>query len=93
MFSGAGSGTSRSGRAWMRTGLGRRGTDAGGNAVKAVVEDVIYLGNERSYTLVTAGGHKLVGRHQVGVSGDAPLVGTKVLATWQVEDSIVVPVG
>lgn len=63
------------------------------NAVEAVVEDVIYLGNERRYTLVTAGGRKLVGRHQVGVSGDAPPVGTKVLASWRVEDSIVVPVG
>lgn len=65
----------------------------GENAVEAVVEDVIYLGNERRYTLVTAGGRKLVGRHQVGGSGDAPLVGTKVLAAWQVEDGIVVPVG
>ena len=64
----------------------------GENAVEAVVEDVIYLGNERRYTLVTAGGHKLVGRHQVGVSVAAPLVGTKVLAAWRVEDSIVVPV-
>lgn len=62
------------------------------NAVEAVVEDMVYLGNERRYTLVTANGHKLVGRHQVGVSGDAPLVGKKVLAAWQVEDSIVVPV-
>ena len=64
-----------------------------GNAVEAVVEDMVYLGNERRYTLVTSGGHKLVGRHQVVVSGDTPLVGTKVLAAWQVEDSIMVPVG
>ena len=63
------------------------------NAVEAVVEGVIYLGNERRFTLVTAGGHELVGRHQVGMSGDAPPVGTKVLATWRVENSIVVPAG
>lgn len=51
------------------------------NTVEAVVEDVIYLGNERRYTLVAASGHNLIGRHQVGVSsGDSPLVGTKVLA-------------
>ena len=62
------------------------------NAVEAIVEDVIYLGNERRYTLVTTGGYELVGRHQVGASSDAPLVGTKVLAAWQVEDGIVVPV-
>lgn len=67
----------------------RPGTDE--NAVEAVVEDEIYLGNERRYTLVTAGGNRLVGRHQVGLSGDAPPVGTKVLAAWRVEDSIVVP--
>ncbi len=64
------------------------------NTVEAVVEDVIYLGNERRYTLVAASGHNLIGRHQVGVSsGDSPLVGTKVLAVWHVEDSIVVPIG
>ena len=67
--------------------------EADENAVEAVVEDMIYLGNERRYTLVTAGGHKLIGRHQVGVSGNAPLVGTKVLAAWRVEDGIVVPAG
>lgn len=59
------------------------------NAVEAIVEDMVYLGNERRYTLFTSGGQKLVGWQQVGVSGDAPLVGTKVLAAWQVEDSIV----
>lgn len=68
----------------------RPGTDE--NAVEAVVEDEIYLGNERRYTLMTTGGNRLVGRHQVGLSGDAPPIGTKVLAAWRVEDSIVVPV-
>ncbi len=59
------------------------------NAGEAFVEDMIYLGNERRYTLMTTDGQKLIGRHQVGAYGDAPLVGTKVLAAWQAEDSIV----
>ena len=66
--------------------------EADENAVEATVGDAIYLGNERRYTLVAANGQELVGRHQVGLSGDAPPVGTKVLAAWRVEDSIVVPV-
>lgn len=64
--------------------------EADENAIEATVGAVIYLGNERRYTLATADGHELVGRHQVGASGDAPVPGTKVLAAWRIEDGIVV---
>lgn len=69
----------------------REGPGDGDNALEARVKEVVYLGNERKYNLVTPTGETLIGRHQVGAVGDEPRVGDSVTVYWRGEESVLVP--
>jgi len=62
----------------------------GNNVLSAKVKDVIYLGSERKYELVTSDDKEIIGRHQVGMSEVNPQVGDDVFAAWNVEHGVVV---
>jgi len=61
------------------------------NVVQAVVEDVVYLGNERRYSLVSADGQKLIARRHVGEQEDGRAPGEPVVVWWPFEDGVLVP--
>lgn len=71
--------------------LNRSGVDLPtSNSVEVTVKDIIYLGSERKYELELANGTALIARHQVGRTEINPVVGEKILASWNVEHGVVV---
>ena len=60
------------------------------NMLRCTVKDVIYLGSERKYELITRDGTELIARHQVR-DGFQPRADDDVIASWAVERGVVVP--
>jgi putative spermidine/putrescine transport system ATP-binding protein len=65
--------------------------DAGVNSLDARVEEIVYVGNERRYTLVASDGRRLVARQQVGAETDAGGPGEPVVVQWRVDDGVLIP--
>jgi putative spermidine/putrescine transport system ATP-binding protein len=67
--------------------------DPGFNSIEARVEEVVYVGNERRYTLVADEGRRLIARRNVGDDGDLELSDGHVVVCWRVEDGVLIPGG
>jgi putative spermidine/putrescine transport system ATP-binding protein len=63
------------------------------NVVQAHVEEIVYLGNERRYTLDGPDGRKLIARRAVGEEDRGAVPGERVVVWWRVEDGVVIPNG
>ncbi len=62
------------------------------NSISATVRDIIDLGGERKYVLVSAANDELICRHKVGTSEMESRPGDEVTGCWKVEDGVVVSV-
>ncbi len=60
------------------------------NAITATVRDVIDLGSERRYILVSSENEELI-CHQAGTSDFEPRIGDEVIGCWKAEHGVVVP--
>jgi putative spermidine/putrescine transport system ATP-binding protein len=65
--------------------------DAGVNSLDARVEEIVYVGNERRYTLVASDGRRLVARQQVGAETDGGGPGEPVVVQWRIDDGVLIP--
>lgn len=61
------------------------------NAIQSVVEEIVYMGNERRYALVATNGQKLIARRNVADDDEAFAPGERVVAWWRVDDGVLVP--
>jgi putative spermidine/putrescine transport system ATP-binding protein len=59
------------------------------NALEATVKEIIYLGGERKYELLTPGGLRLIARQQIGEESFG--LGDAVIASWPLEHGVLVP--
>jgi putative spermidine/putrescine transport system ATP-binding protein len=75
----------------LRVVTGDRAPRGDVNLVEARIEEIVYLGNERRYTLVAGDGRKLISRRPVWDEDGGGTPGDRVVAWWRVDEGVLVP--